>query len=252
MQNIFQAKNSSTESKVKSYCIELKNRVQLATEEAIMQINNHNEDLIKKIDEYGNECLDSFEINEEFASDLNKFLEEMKLFENEWSQYLNKAQIDDEILGQVNERAVNLLNKAKEEKSKLDDLNFCGYKLAFKRNDVCHWPKFIEYIFLLYLIVIVFKYLFFIFFRFGLLSSESFKSLSSSILTDFQMLEILTLCQFEFNQDWSLVYRASQDGFEASKFHMKCDSKSNTFIIIKSTNGFVFGGYTEQVWSGNK
>ncbi len=66
------------------------------------------------------------------------------------------------------------------------------------------------------------------------------------------MLEILTLCQFEFNQDWSLVYRASQDGFEASKFHMKCDSKSNTFIIIKSTNGFVFGGYTEQVWSGNK
>ena len=30
----------------------------------------------------------------------------------------------------------------------------------------------------------------------------------------------------------------------------KCDNKPNTLVIIKSTNGNVFGGYTEQSWSG--
>jgi len=38
------------------------------------------------------------------------------------------------------------------------------------------------------------------------------------------------------------------DGFEASSFHSKCDDKPNTLVIIKSTNGNVFGGYTEQSW----
>jgi hypothetical protein len=39
---------------------------------------------------------------------------------------------------------------------------------------------------------------------------------------------------------------------EAVSFHTKCDSKPNTLIIIKSTNGNVFGGYTEHSWSGNR
>jgi hypothetical protein len=33
-------------------------------------------------------------------------------------------------------------------------------------------------------------------------------------------------------------------------FHSKCDDKPNTLIIIKSINGNIFGGYTEQSWSG--
>jgi len=63
--------------------------------------------------------------------------------------------------------------------------------------------------------------------------------------------ELMVLCGFESNQKFSLIYRASQDGFEAAKFHSKCDDKPNTFIMIKSENGNVFGGYTEQSWSGN-
>jgi len=48
-----------------------------------------------------------------------------------------------------------------------------------------------------------------------------------------------------------LIYSASRDGFEADQFHSKCDKNPNTFIIIQSTNGNLFGGYTEQSWSGN-
>jgi hypothetical protein len=43
-----------------------------------------------------------------------------------------------------------------------------------------------------------------------------------------------------------LIYRASQDGFEANDFHSKCDQKPNTLMIIKSEHGNIFGGYTEQ------
>ena len=54
------------------------------------------------------------------------------------------------------------------------------------------------------------------------------------------------LCDFPIDQKCNLIYRASRDGFEAFNFNAKCDNKPNTLVIIKSTNGNVFGGYTEQ------
>jgi len=34
-------------------------------------------------------------------------------------------------------------------------------------------------------------------------------------------------------QNWSLIYQASIDGFDASSFHSKCDRALNTLIVIK-------------------
>jgi len=45
-----------------------------------------------------------------------------------------------------------------------------------------------------------------------------------------------------------LIYKGSKDGFKASDFHSKCDDKSNTLVIVKSSNGNIFGGNTEQSW----
>jgi hypothetical protein len=64
-----------------------------------------------------------------------------------------------------------------------------------------------------------------------------------------QQKKLFSLCEFPIDQKWNLIYRASQDGYEAAKFHSKCDNKPNTLIIIKSTNDNVFGGYTEQTWN---
>ena len=64
-----------------------------------------------------------------------------------------------------------------------------------------------------------------------------------------QQKKLFSLCEFPVVQKWNLIYRASQDGFEAAKFHSKCDYTPNTLIIIKSTNDNVFGGYTEQTWN---
>ncbi len=43
-----------------------------------------------------------------------------------------------------------------------------------------------------------------------------------------QVKDLISLCEFAVDQTWNLIYKASQDGFEAAKFHAKCDNKPNT------------------------
>ncbi len=45
-----------------------------------------------------------------------------------------------------------------------------------------------------------------------------------------------------------LLYRASEYKNETRLFHECCDDKGPTLIIIKSTEGWIFGGYTTQSW----
>jgi hypothetical protein len=50
-----------------------------------------------------------------------------------------------------------------------------------------------------------------------------------------------------------LLYRGSQDGFQSSNFHSKCDNVPNTLTIIQTTQNFSFGGFTSLPWdSGNQ
>ena len=48
---------------------------------------------------------------------------------------------------------------------------------------------------------------------------------------------------------WKLFYRASEHGYSANQFHKRCDNKGPTLIIIKSTDGWIFGGYTTRSWT---
>ena len=47
---------------------------------------------------------------------------------------------------------------------------------------------------------------------------------------------------------FKLAYRASKHGFGMKKFHEKCDGVDPTLIIIHSSEGRVFGGYTDIEW----
>ena len=50
---------------------------------------------------------------------------------------------------------------------------------------------------------------------------------------------------------WKLIYRASEHGYSAKSFHECCDNVNGpTLVIIKSSGGWIFGGYTTQSWSG--
>jgi hypothetical protein len=87
---------------------------------------------------------------------------------------------------------------------------------------------------------------------FGLLTLIDYSNLiqQSEILQRGQLKELLNLCEFNSNEKFSLLYRASRDGFKASDFHSRCDGKPKTLTLIKVANKpFVFGGYASVCWS---
>lgn len=60
------------------------------------------------------------------------------------------------------------------------------------------------------------------------------------------------LCKKEIDgKRLNLLYRATRDGFGADAFHAKCDNRSPTITIIQTTDGYVFGGYTQASWTSS-
>ena len=47
---------------------------------------------------------------------------------------------------------------------------------------------------------------------------------------------------------WKLLYRSSEHDYTGKSFHKYCDDKGPTLIVIKSSGGWIFGGYTTQSW----
>lgn len=69
----------------------------------------------------------------------------------------------------------------------------------------------------------------------------------STILSPRLLVSLNQLCGLDL-KSWSLVYRASRDGFGAKDFHNKCDGVTKTLTVIKATSGNIFGGFTEKSW----
>ena len=46
-----------------------------------------------------------------------------------------------------------------------------------------------------------------------------------------------------------LIYAAELDGWDATDFHRSCDGISPTLVLMESTDGGIFGGYTTKPWS---
>ena len=51
--------------------------------------------------------------------------------------------------------------------------------------------------------------------------------------------------------DLELLYRGSRDGWKASDFHAKCDNKGATITVIRSSDGFIFGGFADKSWKSS-
>ena len=46
--------------------------------------------------------------------------------------------------------------------------------------------------------------------------------------------------------DLELLYWGSRGGWQVSDFHAKCDYKVATTTVIRSTGGFIFGGFDDK------
>jgi hypothetical protein len=50
------------------------------------------------------------------------------------------------------------------------------------------------------------------------------------------------------NFETKLLYRGTVDTFASAAFHSKCDAKGKTIVLVQSTKGKRFGGYTNDSW----
>ena len=91
---------------------------------------------------------------------------------------------------------------------------------------------------------------------FGTLNTYECSKLSalrSKLVYAQQWVTLMRLCDFQRDDKWTLLYRASNHGFGATDFHSRCDGHANTLTIIKvegSEN--VFGGYARVAWNSSK
>jgi len=207
--------------RIKELCIDLKNKIQLKIEEAIAQLNEHKKQMITEVEEFERDCIKSYQANEKKNNEFRNTKKEIEELNLKWNEYLKQTFISDEDVSEAIARASELSLKAKQELVKLNEFIFNGDEMKFEKNE----NKLEKSVL-------------------GKLEKHR-----SAILSKEQMTELMSLCKFSLNQKWKLIYKAKKDGFGASDFHSKCDCYQNSFVIIKSTNGNVFGGYTEQNWS---
>ena len=78
------------------------------------------------------------------------------------------------------------------------------------------------------------------------LNSTAF--INSTILTQEKGNSLLNLIGVPLNSSMTKIYQATIDGFGASNFHSKVDGINGTLIVIKSSNGNIFGGFTSFNW----
>ncbi len=65
--------------------------------------------------------------------------------------------------------------------------------------------------------------------------------------------ELLKLCEFSPNDKWTLLYRATRDGFGSKDFHSRCDNKSPTLSICKAhESSYIFGGFASFTFNGSE
>lgn len=53
------------------------------------------------------------------------------------------------------------------------------------------------------------------------------------------------------NISFDLLYKASVDGGDAKSFHEKCDHAKSSVVLVETTTGKRFGGYTSLSWAGD-
>ena len=82
---------------------------------------------------------------------------------------------------------------------------------------------------------------------------DDVKEVKGDIIHDMNELEMITKKINKENKRIiiNLLYKASADSDSAAVFHEKCDGANNTIVLVETTDGKRFGGYTTKSWRGN-
>lgn len=75
------------------------------------------------------------------------------------------------------------------------------------------------------------------------------KSEKSEILNDLQISNLVDNFPSRLKtMDWTLVFSINRDGVSVGTFFEKCRFYRYTLLVIKDTNGWIFGGFCCETW----
>ena len=72
--------------------------------------------------------------------------------------------------------------------------------------------------------------------------------MDTQILSTTEQFDLLNFIGFR-DKIFRLAYRASRDGWRGYDFHDHCNFIPNTLTIVKTTTGYILGGFVELWWS---
>jgi hypothetical protein len=72
-------------------------------------------------------------------------------------------------------------------------------------------------------------------------------AMDSVILSSTNQINLLNLTG-RMDKIFRLAYRASRDGWRGFDFHDHCNGLYNTLTVVRSTTGFIFGGFLNARW----
>jgi hypothetical protein len=212
--------------KIKERCSLLKHQIQMKAESLVDQISKLSDKMQQEIDKYEVECIESFEKSVETKERIKKKVDEGKSFYERSNKYLAQFRINEQEVKRLMEMSKQTLNYCEMERDYLRDIMFTEKYFEFEENENPIISSSIGWI------------------------RQKASFLDSVILSEKQGTDLIELCKFDSSR-WILLYRASTDGISASAFHSNCDKKAKTLTVVKSTDGEIFGGYTEQAWDGS-
>ena len=192
-------------------------------------INEREDELLMEIDEkfnsiYFNE--DILKESEKLPIKINKSLEKGKLIEKEWN---NDNKLIEIINSCINiEKNIKDINSIYEKVKKLSNSN--EFKIDFFPSDENEIIKFLNNI----------K-------NFGFIGDIFYDSLIINNNNEF-ICNLKKWIKSDTKFTSSLLYRKTRDGNSFDTFHELCDNQGPTLVLIKSTEGFIIGGYTPLDW----
>ena len=201
-------------------------------------LNERENELLSDIDKN----LELINLDEKFLKDSEKLpnkiktlLEKCKNFENEWNN--NNKNINSLIINCVNiENAIQKINILNEKVKNNENSKEIDIKFIYE-DELDNIRQSIK--------------------KFGFILSDNDKGLNTLIkLDNSSIIEDNNLIIYGFN-NWKkntktqLLYKSSRDGNSFNTFHKLCDNKGKTITLIKSSEGFIIGGYTPLDWDSH-
>ncbi len=124
--NLIKLRINNRTDLVKEHCVDLRSDVQLKAEEAIQQVNDISNRIIKEIDEYEQELIEFNKTNIKSLFAFNAIFKELEYFHTLNIEFFNQYEIDDNLVKKSNEEATQLIKKADIEIENLKNIIFDG------------------------------------------------------------------------------------------------------------------------------